>query len=197
MKTLMRSASRLKAARARAVDSTDVDPEARPDDHGVSGIIELVIVLVILGVLTAILLPTFLGTTTQAKNRSAQSDLTNAVTSTSTYYGLNASFPTGVAGASVMKSYLNSSEPELTFVASSTATGSIAALHNVLVIPISANQVVLAALSSGGNCYYASINMGSASGSGATSGTQYVQSGTNGTCSATAPTSGWATTMPS
>jgi type IV pilus assembly protein PilA len=148
--------------------------------------------LVILGVLTAILLPTFLGTTTQAKNRSAQSDLTNAVTATSSLYAQTQSF--GLAPA--VATSLGSSEPELSFVGSTAAMPAISGLHNILVITFSSNQVILATVSTSGSCYYASVNMGTTGGSGATSGTQYVQSGTNGTCATTAPTTGWQSTMP-
>jgi type II secretory pathway pseudopilin PulG len=193
MKTLMRNASRLKAARTRAVDSTDVDPEAKPDDHGVSGIIELVIVLVILGVLTAILLPTFLGTTSQAKDRSAQSDLSNGVTAAASYYAGNASFP------ATLNAELNISEPELHFLYWS-ANPNPAPQHNVVVFVPAADNAVLCVASPSGTFYLGSINESSSQGwDGAPPGVEYkaVASNPVGTCTGNVQEGGWQPGMPS
>ena len=80
--------------------SADVQ-ETEKKEAGVSGIIELVIVLVILGILTAILLPTFLGTTQTAKNRSAESNLSTAVTDAQTFYANNSQSFTGNLNGSI------------------------------------------------------------------------------------------------
>ncbi|MEO8476743.1 MAG: prepilin-type N-terminal cleavage/methylation domain-containing protein, partial [Actinomycetota bacterium] len=47
-------------------------------------LIELMVVVLIIGILVAIALPTFLGARTRAQNRAAQSDLRNALVAAKT-----------------------------------------------------------------------------------------------------------------
>ncbi|MCL5886026.1 MAG: prepilin-type N-terminal cleavage/methylation domain-containing protein, partial [Actinobacteria bacterium] len=49
-------------------------------------LIELMVVLLIMGILMAIAIPTFLSVTGSAGDKAAQSDLTNAVTNATSYY---------------------------------------------------------------------------------------------------------------
>src|SRR4026208_2626923 len=49
-------------------------------------LIELMVVVLIIGILVAIALPTFLGARTRAQNRAAQSDLRNALVAAKTLY---------------------------------------------------------------------------------------------------------------
>src|SRR4026208_1620635 len=49
-------------------------------------LIELMVVVLIIGILVAIALPTFLGARTRAQNRAAQSDLRNALVAAKTVY---------------------------------------------------------------------------------------------------------------
>ena len=49
-------------------------------------LIELMVVVLIIGILIAIALPTFLGARTRAQNRAAQSDLRNALVAAKTFY---------------------------------------------------------------------------------------------------------------
>ena len=68
----------------------------------------MLVVLLILGILLAIAVPTFLGTVSSAQDRASESNLTNAgpVTCRSFYMGTQKSF------ASVTPSLLSSTDPE-------------------------------------------------------------------------------------
>jgi type IV pilus assembly protein PilA len=57
----------------------------RKDEDGFT-LIELMVVVLIIAILIAIAIPTFLGLRERAQNRSAQSDLRNALTAAKAYY---------------------------------------------------------------------------------------------------------------
>ena len=168
------------SAQARRADS---NLKKENKESGVSGIIELVIVLVILGILTAILLPTFLGTASTTKNKSAEGTLATAVTDASSYYATNgAAFDT----AANVGAYITSSDPAIAnAVASATP---VTTINTVTVQYISASQVILGTYSLGlnngqGGCIYASVNNSSvtlASGITTKPGESYFGTPTNG-----------------
>src|SRR3954471_22683225 len=78
-------------------------------------LIELMVVVLIIAILLAIAIPTFLGARGKAQDRAAQSNLRNALTAEKTYYTDNHAYTASSPAVA-------STEPNLTF-SSSAATG--------------------------------------------------------------------------
>jgi type IV pilus assembly protein PilA len=140
-------------------------------------LIELMVVVLIIGILVAIALPTFLGARTRAQNRAAQSDLRNALVAAKTLYTDTSSYATANAAA------LTGVEPSLVFV-DGAPTGT-----DVGVAAISSTVWAAARMSASGVCYYISDNA-SAGG-----GTKFGQTAAGTACAAPtlalASTSAW------
>ena len=114
----------------------------REDEEGFT-LIELMVVVLIIAILLAIAIPTFLGARNSANARSAQSNLRNALTAEQSYWTNNQTFDT--TGANVQ-----SFETALTF----TSTTGVLPGKSVLVAANSAGDgVILTAAAKDGNCY--------------------------------------------
>jgi type IV pilus assembly protein PilA len=115
-------------------------------------LIELMVVLLIIAILLAIAIPTFLGVTGSANDRASQSNLTNGITEAAAVYQGNSQSYSGIAAALV------SSAPEFSWVASSTAP--TAGSNQISVFPVDVaaigdqQGVVLATLSKTGTCWW-------------------------------------------
>ena len=116
-------------------------------------LIELMVVVLIIGILVAIALPTFLGARTRAQNRAAQSSLRNALVAAKTMYTDTSDYSTATSGAAG----LTTVEPSLTYTAAAVdSTGNT----TVSVQVSGANNEIwsAAALSESGTCYWITDN---------------------------------------
>ena len=153
-------------------------------------LIELMVVVLIIGILIAIALPTFLGARTRAQNRAAQSDLRNALVAAKTMYTDSSTY---AAADELVGTGLASVEPSLCYVAAATASVSSGATcisgtgaASVSVAPNTNLSWAAARMSASGTCYMIKDT--------AASGTTY---GSNATCTGTqALTSATATSFP-
>ncbi len=102
-------------------------------------LIELMVVLLIIAILLAIAIPTFLGVTNTAGDRAAQSNLTNAITEAKALYQVTQAY-SGSAGAYTTGNF-TSQAPEFDWVGVTTATACPTTTANcvsVLVFGVSA-----------------------------------------------------------
>jgi len=138
-------------------------------------LIELMVVLLILAILLAIAIPTFLGVTKSANDRAAQSNLNTALVNAKAQYqsGGQTYWINGALQNVSLASSLQTAEPALGFVAGSvgttaqsvtpvpaaTTSGSSGSQNVVsLNVSIDGNGLVMAAYSKSGNCFYAVDN---------------------------------------
>ncbi len=132
----------------------------RQHDEGFT-LIELMVVVMIIAVLLAIAIPTFLGSQNKAKDRSAQSSLRNTVTAAKTIFaeGSDYSKATDVA--------LELGEPSIAFVPAATASTEAKTVSvNFSASP--ATVFYAAAKSASGTCFFIRDDVTAATGTGTT-----------------------------
>jgi type IV pilus assembly protein PilA len=125
------------------------------DDAGFT-LVEMLLVLLVMGILLAIAIPTFLGTTSAADDRSAQSNLVTAFTDAKSQFQENGQTYGDTAG---LVGLLGEAQLDLQFKDGSTGPtiklGSSGTLSDISVsVSSDGNGVVLGAYSVPGNCFY-------------------------------------------
>lgn len=151
-------------ARAREVRAAELEGEG--GSEGGFTLIELMVVLLIIAILLAIAIPTFLGVSGSARDRSAQSNLTNALTDAIAYYQNGQTFDATSTstsssqgtGAGTTSTALQSSEPTFTWGSAACATSAPKCVSVAPVDAASTNDgqgVVMAVMSATGTCWYA------------------------------------------
>jgi len=117
----------------------------RHEDEGFT-LVELMMVVLIIGILIAIAMPTFLGAKKKAGDKAVQASLRNAFTNAKSIFATQEAYPATAA----LVTDLTTSEPSLQFVNNTTpSTG-----PNVIsVMQVSSTVVVLAGLSRSGTCF--------------------------------------------
>lgn len=108
-------------------------------------VLELMMVIMIIGILIAVLAPVFLGATTRAKDRALESNLTTALTAAKVVYTDKTDYTLATPAM------LTTQTGALTYLAGNVAPNTPSA---VSVLPVNADQLVLAGYSKSGNCFY-------------------------------------------
>jgi type IV pilus assembly protein PilA len=111
-------------------------------------LIELMVVVLIIGILIAIALPTFLGARERAQNRAAQSGLRNALAAAKSAYTDTSDFTTADTATE-----LQSIEPSLSYV-TVDSTGPTEVSFSVYDVNITDDGFAAAAMSESGTCYW-------------------------------------------
>jgi type IV pilus assembly protein PilA len=147
---------------------TDAHPAA---EDGFT-MIELMVVVLIIGILVAIGLPTFLGARIRAQDRSAQSDIRNAFMAEKAFYADSVTYTTD-------STQMTSIEAAIAYVAGDTPlTEGLVYLH---FHPLP-NEIFVSAKSASGTCFYlreadgGGARYGTSAGCGATDGQAYGSS---------------------
>lgn len=107
-------------------------------------LIELMVVVLVIGVLVSIGLPTFLGARTRAWDAAAHSDIRNAFAAEKAYYSDNVTYTTNPATMTAI-------EAAITYVAGDTPLATDIVYLDLDPLP---NAIYMSALSKSGTCFY-------------------------------------------
>jgi len=162
-----RRKSMLKSMLQNLRESRAIELEGEGAGEAGFTLIELMVVLLIIAILLAIAIPTFLGVTGGANDRAAQSNLTNAMPEAQAIYQNNGqAFPATAAPA---VNY-SATAPEFTWSSAASANQNDISVSpfNVAASDTTGQGVALAILSKTGTCWYI-VNLQQAPAAGGTS----------------------------
>ena len=153
------STPRLVSALRKAYDLKKGRTELEGAEAGFT-LIELMVVLLIMAILLAIAIPTFLGVANSAGDRAAQSNLTNALTEVKAVYQNAATYSPGTTPVAMTPAVFSSSAPEFSWTTGGCFTTSNANCISEQVVDASAvgdgQGIVLATYSpKTQSCWYA------------------------------------------
>jgi type IV pilus assembly protein PilA len=182
--------------------SRRLDAKESGEDAGFT-LIELMVVLLILAILLAIAIPTFLGVTKSANDRAAQSNLNTAIVNAKSVFQQNSQSynlttnATYTTPAAVMAATLVAAEPNLSFVTGAVSATASGQAQVSVAIASDGNGIILAAQAKGtGNCWYVIDNSATETATGSyanltgatlTPGTAYGEAKAATSCTASLP----------
>jgi type IV pilus assembly protein PilA len=151
---------------------------SKEEDEGFT-LIELLVVLLIIGILLAIAIPTYLSVTGGAKKSAAQSNLNTALTAAKAYYtNNNGAYPSGSNASATLANALASAGTSLQYVAGATTSSS------TISVGVLNTSVVVLGASDGTNCYYVADLEQPDTSISSNAGTYWAET-TSGSCDAT------------
>jgi type IV pilus assembly protein PilA len=117
-------------------------------------LIELMVVLLIMGILLAIAIPTFLGTTKSAEDKQAQANLSDALIAAKSIYTQTSFYP---LQATLASTDLPADEPELQYTTSSSARPTLISIYTNKTAagntPPNGQELIIASYSDSGVCW--------------------------------------------